>query len=791
MTTLWSRRAFLHASGAALAAGTLFTAARPAAAADADEFDRLRGVWRDIVLGRGIDPAVEPFRTRLTALANTAAGHRDTMARAAGSLWPDLPLLTDSAAITGSYQRLNALAQAYHQPGTGLTGHASVPPLVATGLAHIRETVYNPSTTRFGNSWDWDIGTPLALTDVLALMYEHLPAEEIAASCASLDHWHPTLDGWTGGNLTDGARTMAVRGVVGKDPSWIARARDGLSQGFPYVSSGDGLYADGSFVQHLWVAYTGSYGAVMLDGYGKLFTLLAGSSWEVTDPQRRHVFDAVDNAFAPWLYNGLVMDAVCGRSISRGLQQTATVAQDDHSRGQGFLGGIALLAESAPADERERWRGMVKGWLERETVRPVLTDPQANLQTIARLSALVRDPAVRARPEPVEHRLFPAMDRAVHRRAGWAAALSMYSSRIQPYECLNREHLHGWHSGSGMLQWYGADFGNDQYSDAFWPTVDPYRLPGTTVTAKPLADGAGGGWGNGRSDRSWVGGTTDGEYAAVGQDLKGVGSTLTARKSWFFLDDAIVCLGAGITAADGYAAETVVDNRNLGASSTAALTVDGRTLPSDRGRQDRFPGAGWAHLAGHAGYVFPQGADLCTLRDERTGSWADINAMSAPAPLLTRGYATLWHDHGLDPVDASYAHILMPGADARATARRAADRGWLRTLANTADQQGVRVARLGVTAVNFWRPGTVGALTADTPASVLVRLNRDGTATLCVSDPTHLAEELTVVWHHRVGAVVSRTDRVAEVTTGAEMRLKLTGLKGTMGATHRVTVSLG
>lgn len=115
-----------------------------------------------------------------------------------------------------------------------------------------------------------------------------------------------------------------------------------------------------------------------------------------------------------------------------------------------------------------------------------------------------------------------------------------------------------------MLYWWGDTFANGQYSDAFWPTVDPYRLPGVTASRKVLADGAGGDWGASLPDVNWVGGSTDGQRAAIGQYLKGLQSTLLAKKSWFCLDDSIICLGAGITCTDAAAVESTVENRNLG-----------------------------------------------------------------------------------------------------------------------------------------------------------------------------------------------------------------------------------
>lgn len=320
-----------------------------------------------------------------------------------------------------------------------------------------------------------------------------------------------------------------------------------------------------------------------------------------------------------------------------------------------------------------------------------------------------------------------------------------------------------------MLYWWASGDRGDQYTDWYWPTVDWYRLPGTTVSTKPLPDRAGGEWGVPKPDVRWVGGTTDGEYAAVGQHLKGLESTLQARKSWFCLDDAVVCLGAGITCADGVPVETVVDNRNLGEGGTQSFV---------RGR-------GWAHLEGHGGWLLPYG-DLRTLRVDRTGAWSDINTTST-TERRTRRWQTLWLDHGTDPTDATYVYVLMPGAPHRAVAARAADRRWLSILTNDRTCQAVHLSALGLTAANFWEPGTAGPLTASAGASVLVR-RRGRTATLCVSEPPRTGEPLEIVWEHPVRGVVRADDTVEVTATGRRLRLRVT--PGMACATHECEVAL-
>ncbi|MEU6709467.1 polysaccharide lyase 8 family protein [Streptomyces wuyuanensis] len=810
MTRSWSRRTFLRTtSGTALTLGAIGSPTLTSQATAADAFSDLRAKWRTLILGTGFTPTAEPFKSRLTHLGTRATDYQATMSPATGSLWPDL-VWTDpepdtdqasfgfSAKMNESYSRLSSMAQAYCQPGTGLTGNATLATDIVNGLDHMHTQIYNEEQTRYGNWWNWQIGAPQALLDTCVLMYDQLTATQIANYCAAVDHFVPdsavtSYTGTsTGANRVDLCRVLILRGVVGDNSAKVVLGRDALSPVFPYVTSGDGLYTDGSFVQHSTVPYTGSYGSVLLGGLGILFALLAGSSWAVTNSGRQIIFDAVENAWAPFLYNGLIMDNVSGRAISRGISATDPehIQADDHLRGHSILASIALLAQGASTAENARWRGLVKGWIQRDYYSPPMSNPAMGLASLARLKSVMDDTSVTAIAEPTGHRLFSSMARATHRRPGWAASISMANKRITYYETGNGENLRGWHTGSGMLYWWGDSYANGQYSDAFWPTVDPYRLPGTTNSRIALADGAGGDWGASKPDVNWVGGATDGNRAAIGQYLRGLQSTLMAKKSWFCLDDSIICLGAGIKSTDGATIETVIENRNLGISGTHTLTVNGTVKPVTHPWSETLNGATWAHIAGMGGYVFPGGTIVKALREERTGKWSDINrGMSTTA--ITRRYLTLYTDHGTSPFDAAYAYILMPGANTTQTAARAANTGWVQILVNTDIQQAVHVPSLGFTGANFWFGGTVGTLTATAPSAVMITEKSDGTAVICVSDPMRMQTSLTLTWNRAVSAVTSKPSTVTAATTGSSLTLTFGDLSGTAGATQKITVTLG
>src|SRR5262249_52955105 len=97
---------------------------------------------------------------------------------------------------------------------------------------------------------------------------------------------------------------------------------------------------------------------------------------------------------------------------------------------------------------------------------------------------------------------FASMDRVVALRPGFGFGLSMSSTRIANYESINEENLHGWFTGDGMTYLYIGN-ADTQFTGDFWPTIDPYFLPGTTVETNPRANAAAAGK---HTTQNWVGG---------------------------------------------------------------------------------------------------------------------------------------------------------------------------------------------------------------------------------------------------------------------------------------------
>lgn len=791
-----SRRTILAAGGATLSGVLTAGAARAsepehAAQSAEEEFDALLARAETLLTGGEIDLSNPDFATGVAALDSAAQGLWNTLDRSAGrtALWADLAPLTAPGNFGQSYTRLRTIATAWATPGTSLSGSAEAADVLVSALRFTYDTAYHPSARESGNWWFWEIGAPRALMDTCVLLRGRLPAADLADYLAVVDRFCPDADrrtnsptlAETGANRTDKAVIVALRGLLGKSTDKLSSARDALSDVrdsgrnslFRYTSSGDGFYEDGSFVQHGVVAYTGSYGTVLLGGAAYLLSLLAGSPWAVADPKVSVMYDAVERSFAPVIFDGLMMDAVRGRAVSR-------ERAGDHRDGAAAVAAILLLASGAPADRADRWRALAKGWLTRNRTTPFAA--LATLPQLALANAVLDDPAIPAGTRTTGSFVFADMDRVVHRRPGWAYSLSLSSQRISAYEAGNGENLHGWYTGDGMTYLYDGD-GLGQFNDGFWPTVDPYRLPGTTVDTRERADlGTGGGTSTYRPGNAVAGGAVlDGRHTVAAMEVVGAeGSTLRARKSWFLLDNAVVALGAGITASDGRTVETVVENRNLGAKGRNRLLVDG----VERGGSAAVSRAGWAHLDGTGGYVFPGETALNVLREERTGTWRAINTgadTGGSTDPVTRRYATLWMDHGVSPTDAAYAYVLLPGASAAATAVWSRSQP-VRIVANDALAQAVEDRRNGLTAVHFWGAGSAAGITASGPATVLVQ--RHGAhVSVAVADPGRTGTVVSVELPFRVRSVASADDTVT-VTPGARPVLTV-AVGGSRGHTHR------
>ncbi len=705
------------------------------------DYAALRSKWKKMLVGNPswnpTAPAYEPIVKRIAAEAASlwASMNQDPKRT---YLWSDLDN-DGSWAITAGYTRIKQLALAYCTIGSDLYQREDLKRTILDALNWMHEHKYNLTTEMRFNWWDFEIGVPSQLNDCMILMHEHLSETERSNYLRAITHFKPHVNpGHTGANRVWDCTTLAVHGILSENPQELKMAQEGLSPVFEYADEGDGFYKDGSFIQHGTHPYTGGYAQSLIQDISCLFVLLHGSPWEMTDPQHIHVYRWIYDSFAPVLYKGSLMDMTMGRVISRSFSQ-------NHDIGHIVMRAMLRLTLTAPPQDRLAYQRMLKAWIREDTYLPFIENTDLFTAQIAH--ELLHDDEIEPQAKPTYTKMFHHMARAVHVRPSFAFAVSMHSDRISNYESINGENLRGWHTSDGMTYLYNGDL--SQYCDAFWPTVDSYRLPGTTVLKQTEVRA------NKTSDDGWAGGAVlQGKFGLSGQYLHPFEQSLTAQKSWFMFGDEIACLGSGIAAADQKTVETIVENRKLNAEGTNRLIVNNQAMPSRLGWSEKLKDVKWIHLQGAGpdssiGYYFPtqpgqsNSNEICLLREARTDAWHAINQAESRNP-HTRSFIQIWIDHGTDPEDASYAYFLLPNrAPEQLNAYASAPS--MEILENSKEAHTVIHHDLNIIGMLCWVDGgkQSGPIEVNRKASILVQ-KQHNRIDIAVADPTLRGETVRV-----------------------------------------------
>lgn len=689
-----------------------------------DEFDVLREKWKTMLTGGSNYDLNDPnIDANIDGITQTAQSLWSSMLKATDrkSLWPGVTFGDDPGRITTTYNNLYSMALAYATIGSDLYQNQDMLQNIISGLEWMDAKIYNATAPAYQNWWHWEIGAPLALNNCTILIYEHLTDDQKARYMAAVAHYQNDID-MPGANREWECEVFTARGIIMKDASLLEMVRSGFSNLLGMVASGDGFYEDGSFIQHNFYPYNGGYGQSLIAGIANLLYILDGSSWDISEVVRSNVYRWVYDAYKPFIYKGTFMDMVRGREIARGNSGTDFI-------GHKVMSAILRLSMSATEDDAKAFKSMVKYWIQSNPGKDYFVD--ASNEMIKYATEILIDPAIQPIDEPIGYNQFYNMDRAVQLRPGYGLGISMFSNRIGNYESINSENQKSYHTADGMMYLYNNDL--LQYSDSFWPTVNLFRLPGTTVVKNSTVSA------NVRSDQNWAGGTDlDGLYGASGMQLHTPGQTLMAKKSWFMFDNEIVSLGADINSTDGANVETIAENRKINGDNK--FIVNGTEKPVSAGWNEVLQKPSWAHLEGNTqgsdiGYYFPEGTSINALRESRTGSWYNMATAGSKTP-ITSNYLTMWFDHGANPAGGNYSYVTLPGKTAEETNQYAQNPN-VTILKNTPQVQAVKETTQNMTGANFWTDTvqSAGDITCNKKASVMTKDNGEELE-LSVSDPT-------------------------------------------------------
>ena len=273
-------------------------------------FDQMRLAFRETLVGPpGLDLNDSAVIHRIDRVDGLTKEYWTSMNKTPDRtwLWEDCNVEGISTITLVPYSRLYYMALAVSTPGSEFYGNDSLKRDVIDGMDWMEANRYNPSIPLYDNWWMFVIGTPLNITRVMTLLYDDLTPEQRARYEAAMNHYAPdvTYEGAaTGANKVWQCAAMAARGFLTQDPAKLDMAVKGLETEFKTVTTSDGFYEDGSFVQHQWHPYTGGYGRSLLENLVNMIEIVHGSQWEIPQAQMEMLYGWGRNAYEPLLYRG-------------------------------------------------------------------------------------------------------------------------------------------------------------------------------------------------------------------------------------------------------------------------------------------------------------------------------------------------------------------------------------------------------------------------------------------------------------------------------------------------------
>lgn len=511
------------------------------------------------------------------------------------------------------------------------------------------------------NWWDYEIGTPRALTNTLILLKEDFTDEEKKKYTAPIKTFAPKSDEILssvgkaepakGGNLVDIAKVKLLESIIEEDKDMTKNSIDAFNKVFTYVQSNasgkerNGFYKDGSYIDHQDVPYTGAYGVVLLEGISQMMPMIKETPFNDKTQNDTTLKSWIDDGFMPLIYKGEMMDLSRGRAISRENETS-------HSASATVMKSLLRLSDAMDESTKAKYKKIVKSSVESDSSYKQ-NDYLNSYSDIDKMKSLMDDSTISTNGLTQQLKIYNDMDRVTYHNKDldFAFGLSMTSKNVARYESINGENLKGWHTGAGMSYLYNSDV--KHYRDNFWVTADMKRLSGTTTLDNEILKDTD----DKKSSKTFVGGTkVDDQHASIGMDFENQDKTLTAKKSYFILNDKIVFLGTGIKSTDSSKNPvTTIENRK--ANGYTLYTDDKQTTNSDnQGTNSVFLES--TDTKKNIGYHFLNESKITVKKESHTGKWSDINK-SQKQDSKTNQYYEVTQKHS--NTDSKYAYVLYPG----------------------------------------------------------------------------------------------------------------------------------
>lgn len=497
---------------------------------------------------------------------------------------------------------------------------------------------------------------------------------------------------WTGANRTDIALHWIYRSCLTQNEADLKTAIDNVFNPVVYTTE-EGFQHDNSYFQHGEQLYIGGYGDEILKGVTQVASYALGTQYQLDKEKVELLSKFMRETYYRTVRGQNMSFDVVGRSVSRpGLlnkRTTATYAKRmidiDPTHADEYKAIIARLNRKQPAD----------------------------YQVTA------------------SHTHYFRGDYSLHVRPQYNFDVRLASTRTKKCEYGNKENLKTYFMSDGCTNITQI---GDEYFNIF-PVWNWCHIPGTTapqlekVPMDPKAWGVLG-------TSTYAGGVSDSIYGATAYAYMDTNPEVNtgAKKSWYFFDNEVVCLGAGIQSTSTYPVHTTVNQCFLKGGILVDKGDKEETLANG---SHTLQAPQWV-LHDKIGYFFPQKEEVFLTAQTQSGRWYDINTSKSKKEEKMDVF-TLGINHGVGPKDGSYAYIVVPGKTSAQEMKAYQKKNAIEILSNNAKVQAVRNTKLNVWMVTFFEAGTFKhkelSVTVDKPCVLMVKDINAKSANLHIADP--------------------------------------------------------
>lgn len=461
------------------------------------------------------------------------------------------------------------------------------------------------------------------------------------------DGGHPAR--WTGANRTDIALHWIYRACLQKNDVDLKTAVENVYSPLSYTVK-EGFQHDNSYFQHGVQLYIGGYGDEILKGVTQVALYTKGTKYALDDERIQFLRHFMCGTYYQVIRGQYMLFDVLGRGVSRN-----NGTQKSHA---------ALFAK-----------------------RMLELDPAHIDEYNAIIARLEGKKSANYGIKPLHTHYFRG-DYALHVRPHYTFDVRMVSNRTMRCEYGNGENLKTYFMSDGCTNIVTE---GDEYARIF-PVWNWNRIPGVTAPQLDTIPRTVIDWQT-KGTSVFAGGVSDSLYGvSVYSYLDTYADINTAaKKSWFFFDDEIICLGAGINSTAGVPVCTTINQCLL--SKKEVILSQSKKQSMVKEGDFVYDSPEWV-LHNGIGYVFPAGGNLFLSKKMQTGSWYSINHTESKNEQQQEVF-TLGFNHGCNPRNATYAYIVVPGIHSVRKMNHYR-KSPVEILANTDSMQIVRHTKLGI-----------------------------------------------------------------------------------------------